>query len=161
MATYHLAQLNIGRPVGPRDDPRMADFYAALVEINDLAVRAPGFVWRLTDDDGADATSLRLSDGDAMVNMSVWESVEALRDYVYHSAHLDLLRRRREWFHREGLPEHQVLWWVPAGHVPTLAEAEQRLARLEAEGAGPAAFTLRQPYPPPIGEGVAIAPTAR
>jgi hypothetical protein len=161
--THHLAQLNVARPVAPLDDPRMAGFMAGLKELNALADRAPGFVWRLVDDAGEDSTGLRLAEpsnpadaGDpglgVMVNMSVWESVEALREYVYRSGHLEALRRRREWFRHTALGAYQVLWWVPAGHRPTLDEAAVRLARLASEGPTPTAFTFRDPYPPPVGD---------
>jgi hypothetical protein len=73
-----------------------------------------------------------------------------LRDFTYRDgAHLEQLRRRRAWFSHEGLGSHLVLWWVPAGQVPTLEEAWERLALLDREGPGPLAFTLREPYPMP------------
>jgi hypothetical protein len=152
---YHLAQLNVGRPRGPLDDPVMAGFLAALVPINALADASPGFVWRLQTEDG-DATSIR-SDADptVMVNMSVWESVESLRDFVYHTRHLDVLRDRREWFERMA-QNHLVLWWVERGTEPTIDEAFARLADLERHGPSEAAFTLRVPFPPP-----ATAPAGR
>jgi hypothetical protein len=146
---WHLAQLNIAHPVAPLDDARMADFVRDLVAINALADRAPGFVWRLRDEDGADATSLRPYGPDTMVNMSVWESVEALRDFTYRGPHLDSLRRRREWFDYAGIEAHLVLWWVRAGVTPTLDEARDRLELLARKGPVPQAFTLRRPYPAP------------
>jgi hypothetical protein len=80
--------------------------------------------------------------------MSVWESLESLRGFVYSQRpHLDVMRRRREWFER--LPVYVVLWWIPAGHVPTVAEAEERLALLRAAGPSPDAFTFRAHFPPP------------
>jgi hypothetical protein len=151
---YHLAQLNIGRPVGPVDGPELADFVARLPEINALAERSPGFVWRLCADGTDDATALRLPDDpDLMVNLSLWESVEALRRFTYRTAHLEPLRRRREWFSPLET-NHLVLWWVPAGHLPSLEEARARLEHLDRNGPGPDAFTLRQPYPAadPVGE---------
>ena len=149
--TPHLAQLNVAVPVGPRTDPRMAGFYADLDRINAVADGWPGFVWRLVDDAGADATSLRPFGGDLMVNMSVWVSLEALREYTFRSGHLDVLRRRREWFVPLGAP-HAVMWWVPAGHIPTVEEAKDRLALLRQHGPSPAAFTFRKPFPPPDAE---------
>src|SRR5689334_10396994 len=95
---FHLAQLNLGRPRAALDSPQMADFMAGLQAINALADRSPGFVWRLRDADADDATALRPYGPDLMVNMSVWESVEALRTFVYRSVHLEPMRRRREWF---------------------------------------------------------------
>src|SRR5688500_1203327 len=110
--TAHLAQLNIAVPVAPKEDPRMAGFYAELDRINELADGWPGFVWRLVDDSGADATSLRPFGGDIMVNLSVWESLETLREFTFRSGHLDILRRRREWFRPLG-DAYAVAWWVP------------------------------------------------
>jgi hypothetical protein len=146
---WHLAQLNIAHPLAPLDDARMAGFVGGLVEINALADAAPGFVWRLRDDDGQDATSLRPYGPDIMVNYSVWESVEALRDFAYQGPHLESLRRRREWFDYAGIEAHLVLWWTPAGVIPTLEEAYDRLELLVRKGPGPDAFTLRKPFPPP------------
>ncbi|WP_432986879.1 DUF3291 domain-containing protein [Dactylosporangium sp. CA-233914] len=146
--TAQLAQLNVGVPVGPRDDPRMADFYAELERINAAADGWPGFVWRLVDDSGADATALRPFGGDLMVNMSVWTDLAALREYTFRSGHLDVLRRRREWFVPLGEP-HLVMWWVPEGHRPALAEARERLDLLRDAGPSPSAFTFRDTFPPP------------
>ena len=151
MQTFHLAQVNIGVTTGAMDSPQLAGFVALLPTINALADAAPGFVWRLVDDGGADATGLRPWGGETMVNMSVWESVEALANFVYRSQHLEPLRRRREWFVAPTAP-HQALWWIPAGHRPTTTEARERLDRLARLGATPAAFTLREPYPSPAVE---------
>ncbi len=147
-ATWHLAQLNIGRLVAPEGDPRVADFFAALDRINALADAAPGFVWRLVDEDGKDATGLRPWGDGILVNLSTWRSVEALRTYVFRSAHLDLLRRRREWFLPFG-DVHEVSWWVPAGHRPSIDEARKRLDLLREHGSTAEAFRLREPHPAP------------
>jgi hypothetical protein len=146
--TAHLAQLNIAVPVGPREDPRMAEFYAELDRINASADDWPGFVWRLVDDDGADATSLRPFGGDIMVNLSVWRDVAALREFTFRSGHLDILRRRREWFRPSG-DATAVLWWVPEGHRPSVQEAGRRLDLLRSEGATAEAFTFRDPFAAP------------
>jgi hypothetical protein len=152
MDGYHLAQLNVALPRGPMDDSVMAGFRAGLEPLNAIADASPGFVWRLVDEGGADATSLRPFGDDTMVNMSVWESVEALRDYTYRlPAHLEVLRRRREWFHPYPGRNMLVLWWIPAGTLPTVDEARARLALLDRVGPGPDAFTLRSPYPAPAG----------
>ncbi|MFI5907319.1 DUF3291 domain-containing protein [Dactylosporangium sp. NPDC051541] len=144
--SLQLAQLNVGVPVGPRDDPRMAGFYADIDRINGVADGWPGFVWRLVDDSGSDATSLRPFGGDLVVNMSVWVSLDALRQYTFRSGHLDVLRRRREWFVPLGEPHH-VMWWVPEGHHPTLGEARERLDLLRSVGPTEKAFTFRDPHP--------------
>lgn len=157
MTAFHLAQLNVAVPRGPMDSPVMAGFKAGLEPLNAIADASPGFVWRLVDEGGADATSLRPFGDDTMVNLSVWESVEALREYAYRvPAHLEALRRRREWFlpYRGG--NMLVLWWIPAGSRPTLDEARARLALLDADGPGPDAFTLRTPHPAP-----SASPSAR
>lgn len=147
----NLAQLNIARLRYPLDAPELKDFVDGLPEINALGDASPGFVWRLTDDGGADATALRPFEGrdDILVNMSVWESLESLRDFIYHTKHMEYMRRRREWFDRHGLEAHLVLWWVPKGHVPTVAEAKERLEHLIKHGPSPEAFTFREPFAVP------------
>ncbi|MBY8873782.1 DUF3291 domain-containing protein [Micromonospora sp. PLK6-60] len=147
MADHHLAQLNIARLRSPIDSPELADFVAQLPEINGLADRSPGFVWRLQDDSG-DATALRPFAPDVIVNLTVWQSVESLRGFVYRSAHLEPMRRRREWFVPLDGP-HLVLWWIPADALPTITEAAERLALLHRDGPSAAAFTLREPHPAP------------
>jgi hypothetical protein len=146
----HIAQLNVGVLQAPLDSPQLEDFVTNLDHVNAIADAAPGFVWRLRDVDSSDATSLRPRGPDLLVNMSVWESLESLREFVYRSGpHLELLRRRREFF--RALDEaHQVLWWVPRGNIPDLDEAFSRLELLRRDGSGPGAFTFREPYPPPM-----------
>jgi hypothetical protein len=148
MPGMHLAQLNLARLAAPLTDPRLADFVAGLSKINAIADTAPGFVWRLVDDEGDDATSLRPFGPDVIVNLTVWESIESLRLFAYKTGHLDYLRRRREWFVPYG-DVYAVNWWVPAGHRPTVEEAHDRLDRLRAGGPTPEAFTLRSPFPMP------------
>ena len=151
MTSFHLAQVNIGRIIAPLDSPELADFVAQLPEINALADHSPGFVWRMVDDDGEDATDLRPDDKDDLLlfNCSTWESVEALRAFTYNSEHLRVLSRRREWYHRMA-EMHMALWWVPAGHRPTVAEAMERIAMVREQGSGPLAFTFRDPHPAPV-----------
>ena len=148
MTHFHLAQVNVGRILGPIDSDVMAGFVSQLAEINALAEATPGFVWRLkTEDD--DATAIRPYEDDRIiVNMSVWESAEALHGYVYQSAHVEVMRRRREWFSRM-TDAFMALWWVPAGHRPPVAEAVERLDHLRAHGPTPLAFTFRQRFAPP------------
>jgi heme-degrading monooxygenase HmoA len=146
--TYHLAQLNIGRIRGPMDSPIMADFVARLDAVNALADAAPGFVWRLQTEDG-NATAIRPYDDDRIaVNMSVWESADALHAFVYRGDHIEVMRRRREWFERME-DAYVVLWWVPAGHRPSVAEAVARLEALRRDGPTPHAFTFRRLFPAP------------
>jgi len=136
-----LAQLNVAEMKSPLDSPDMADFVANLERINALAEQAPGYVWRLQD--GGDATAFRPLGQNVLVNLSVWADVAALSQYVYRSAHVEIMRRRREWFDRLKVA-HMVLWWVPVGHRPTLEEAVARLEQLRAEGPSPSAFTFAQ-----------------
>jgi hypothetical protein len=151
MSGYHIAQINVGRFLYLREDDRNADFMAALDPVNAHADAAPGFVWRLVGD-GNDATSLVPDDADPqlLVNMSVWTDIEALTAYVYrNSDHLAMMRRRKEWF--EKIEVFQTLWWVPVGHIPTVAEGMERLALLRANGPTADAFTFRQPFAAPDG----------
>ncbi len=142
---YHLAQINIGRIIAPVDDPRIAEFIAQLAPVNALADAAPGFVWRLQSDSG-NATDVPYSDDPFMlVNMSVWESIESLRDFTYSPQHLKVFRDRAKWFEKAEKP-HYCLWWVPAGHIPTVTEARQRLENYQQRGATPYAFWFSQPF---------------
>lgn len=146
----HLAQLNLARLAAPLTDPRLADFVAGLSKINAIADTAPGFVWRLVDDAGDDATSLRPFGTNVIVNLTAWESIETLRLFAYKTGHLDYLRRRREWFVPFG-DLYAVNWWIPVDHRPTVEEARDRLDRLRADGPTVQAFTLRAPFPMPTG----------
>jgi hypothetical protein len=147
MPAFHLAQFNIARTLTSLDSPVMADFVNALAEINALADSSPGFVWRLQSADG-NATALRpFPDEQILVNMSVWESVEALKTYAYKSAHVNFVRRRSEWFDSLEKP-FVVLWWIPAEHTPTVSEAKERLDHLRAHGEMPHAFSFQTLFPP-------------
>jgi hypothetical protein len=144
---FHLAQVNIGRARGETNDPLMAEFVARLPEINALADASAGFVWRLQTEDG-DATAVRpYEDARIMINLSVWADLAALRAYVFRSAHAAVMRRRREWFERFDRV-YVALWWVPAGHHPSVAEAVERLAHLERHGPTAFAFSFAAPFGP-------------
>jgi hypothetical protein len=135
----HVAQLNIGRFRYATDDPRMADFMNNLDLVNTLTERSQGFVWRLQDDSG-NATNFRpFPDPQMAVNLTVWESIEALERYVYQTVHKRFYGRREEWFDKLEGP-HFVMWWIPAGHLPTLSEAKERLDYLAAHGPSDRAF---------------------
>lgn len=148
MSGFHLAQINIGRLLAPIDAPEIAGFANNLDRINAMAEAAPGFVWRLTGE-GNNATDLRPFDDDPMmaVNMSVWTDMASLGAFVYRSGHIEIMRRRREFF-EVPTEAFQALWWVPAGRVPTVEEGIERLMRLRAEGPTAYAFTFKQPFPP-------------
>ena len=147
MNGYHIAQVNIGRIFAQLDDPIMSGFVNRLDEINTLADLSPGFVWRLIVNDG-NATYLRpFGDPRMLLNMSVWKTVEQLRQYVYQTAHVELLRQRHAWFEKlAGV--YTALWWVPAGHIPSVDEAKQRLAHLETHGPTEFAFTFQSVVAP-------------
>ncbi len=145
---WHLAQVNVAVLAAPLDSAQLAEFVANLDPVNALADGAEGFVWRLQTEDG-DATAIRAFDDDRiLVNMSVWRDVESLGGFVYRSGHLDVLRRRREWFHRMASAS-LALWWIPAGTRPTVEEAKRRLELLERHGPTPKAFTFKVPFAAP------------
>jgi hypothetical protein len=148
MSAFHLAQINTARLRAPLEDPSMAEFVAGLELMNELADRSPGFVWRLAGENG-DGTIAAPADPSRIYTLSVWETPEHLRAYAYQSAHLDYLRRRRDWFVPNGTQASLVLWWIPAGTVPTLRQGISRLGRLAGAGPTPEAFTFRQMFPAP------------
>jgi heme-degrading monooxygenase HmoA len=153
MARFHLAQINIAKAVAGLDSPVMAGFLSRLNEINALADRAKGFVWRLQTESG-DAMSIHVfDDPNTYINLSVWETPEDLKNFVYRSAHVELIRDREVWFSRLS-EQHQAAWWVPAGHRPSPEEGRDRLLKLRAQGPSAEAFTLARPFPQP-GECVA------
>jgi hypothetical protein len=156
---WHIAQLNVGTTVAPLDSPELADFVAALDGTNALAEASAGFIWRLKSDSG-NATDIRASDDpNFIVNMSVWASVDALFAFVYRSVHTKVMARRRDWFSKPD-DAYQVLWWVPAGHQPTVEEALARLEHLRRHGPTAHAFTFKHRYPAPDsgGEPVEMKP---
>jgi len=138
----HLAELNIGRLIAPTDDPRVAEFMAALDRVNGLGKRMPGFVWMMegSGEPGTGNTENYIGDDAQFVtNLTVWESVETLEAFVWNTVHRQFYERRREWF--EVLGEmHFVMWWVEDGHRPTLSEGLARLEQLKAEGNTAEAF---------------------
>jgi heme-degrading monooxygenase HmoA len=143
----HLAQINIGRMKAPLDDPAMSGFMSRLDDLNALAERSRGFIWRLQGEEGNNTYLRPYEDARIIVNMSVWETIDALRTYVYSSAHAEVLKQRREWFEKfDGVM--MALWWVPAGDLPSVDEAKRRLASLEEHGPTPFAFTFKTTFPP-------------
>ena len=149
--THHLAQINIARLIAPIDDPKIAEFVAQLEPINALADKAPGFVWRLQSESGNATDIAYFDDPFIIVNMSVWESIEPLRNFAYKSDHARVFRDRSKWFERMGKP-HYCLWWIRAGHIPTVAEGRERLRHYQSNGATPYSFWFTQPFPQPSGE---------
>jgi hypothetical protein len=147
LSQYQLAQLNLAKAKFPLDSKALRGFTDNLDRINLLAENSLGFIWRLQTEDG-DATGIDHFGADTIVNMSVWQDIESLHNYVYRSAHIEVMSRRKEWFHRfESV--YAVLWWVELGHLPSLEESEQRLASLASKGPTSCAFTFKQSFPPP------------
>lgn len=147
--THDLAALNIAKLSYPLDDPRMSDFVDNLDPINALGDESTGSIWRYQTADG-DATAERIfDDEDVLLNLTVWESIDALHAFTYQFQHIEFLRRRREWFGAlEDLPV-VTLWWIPAGTRPTLAAARARAEHLRDKGPTPDAFTFRIRFPHP------------
>jgi hypothetical protein len=148
MPNHHLAQINIARMLAPIDDPIMAEFVAQLPPINALADASPGFVWRLQTEEG-DATSLKVYDDDmVIVNLTVWKSVDALREFTYKSSHNGVTRDRKRWFEKFDGP-YYALWWIPAGHIPTTEEGKERLDHLRKHGDSSYVFSFKNVFPAP------------
>lgn len=148
---YHLAQANVAYALAPHDDPRMASFMARIDEINQLAERSPGFVWRYLTD-SRDPAQREFDDPRVLFNMSVWTSIEALHAYTYRTAHAEVYAARKRWFiDAKGVVGGHALamWWIRAGELPTVADAKARLALICAEGPSERAFTFKQRFPAP------------
>lgn len=144
-AEMQLAELNVGRLIAPTDDPRVAEFMAALDRINGLGKRMPGFVWMMegSGEPGTGNTAAKIGgDPQFVSNLTVWETVESLEAFVWNTVHRQFYERREEWFAVLG-QMHFVMWWVPDGHRPTLAEALDRLDHLQAYGDSEHAFGWR------------------
>jgi len=151
MTSYHLAQLNLGLFRAPLDGGEMAEFVAALEPINALAEATPGFVWRLKGEDGGSSSFVDVPGHDDPLwapNLSVWEDLESLKHFIYRSGHAIYLRRRAEWFQKPDRPIN-VLWWIPAGHLPTLHDAIKRLDDLASNGPSDQGWPLNKPFDPP------------
>ncbi len=148
MANFQLAQINVAQAVADMNSETMTGFVSRLDEINALADHAPGFVWRLQSDEG-DATSINVFDDDLMlINMSVWNSLESLKAFVYRTVHVELIQGREAWFGKLG-KAHQALWWVPAGHIPCEDEGKEKLAYIREHGPSQTAFTFGNSFPKP------------
>jgi hypothetical protein len=148
---HHLAQINVGTLHRPLDAPETAEFVAALEPINALAEAAPGFVWRLTDDDGGSSSYVAVPGADdplLIVNFSVWADVATLKAFMYDTDHVSYLRRRGEWFARVA-EVTACCWWIPAGTTPDVADGYRRLLHLREHGSSPEAWTLARPVDPP------------
>ena len=151
MADFHLAQLNLGLFNAALDSHQMTEFRLALEPINAIAESSPGFVWRLKDADGGSSSYVDVpgtNDPLMAPNLSVWEDLDALRHFMYKSGHASYLRRRSEWFEKQDGPIN-VLWWLPAGEIPTLPDAVDRLNFLADNGPSACGWPLTKPFDPP------------
>ncbi|MGX9353777.1 DUF3291 domain-containing protein [Roseobacteraceae bacterium S113] len=138
----HLAELNVGRLLAPVDDPRVAEFMSNLDLVNGLGRRSPGFVWMMegSGEPGTGNTENAINgDPQFVANLSVWESIETLEHFVWNTVHRQFYERRAEWFEVLG-EQHFVMWWVPEGQSPSLAEAMTRLAHKQEHGDSDQAF---------------------
>ena len=150
---YHLAQINVGRFRTPIDDPANAEFIANLDRVNALADEAPGFVWRLIGDGNSAIDIQAFDDPQIGINMSVWTDMESLAAFVYRdSGHREIMRRRSEWF--EKMEFYMALWWIPAGHIPTIEEGKAKIELIAKLGSTPDAFLFNKPFPAPSGQPV-------
>ena len=154
---FHLAEANVAYMRAPQDDPLLADFVARLDEINALAEKSPGFVWRYISD-SRDPNAREYDDVMVLFNMSVWRDIDALHNFTYRTAHAELFANRKKWFDdamARMQSRNMALWWIPVGHIPTVDEARQRLQQLTKDGPTPSAFTFKQRFSP---QGVLLAP---
>lgn len=147
MQEFQLAQINVGRIKGVNiNDPVMKEFVDNLDMVNELAEKSSGFIWRLKDEHN-NATNINpYNDEQVIINLSVWESIEDLENFVYKTFHTDFLRRRKEWFQAYG-KAYTAMWWIPAGQFPTIKEATEKLAWLQEHGASEIVFDFRNKFP--------------
>ena len=149
MSGFSLAQLNVAFAVADMESAVMHGFVSRLDEINALAEQSPGFIWRLKDESG-NATSIRaFDDPDLLLNMSMWKDVASLRYFVYKSAHVELLRNKKNWF-KQPSENYQVLWWVLEGSIPTFSQAGEKLAKIKKHGPTEDAFDFSKVFDPPL-----------
>lgn len=149
MTDFNIAEINIAKMIGLNiNDPIMKEFVDNLEKVNDIAEASAGFVWRLKDD-SYNATSFNpYNDEQIIINVSVWETIEALEYYMYKTFHSDFLRRRKEWFNTHGKAS-TAMWWIPVGQTPTLEEAIEKLDYLQIHGASDKVFNLRNKFSKP------------
>ena len=145
---YHLAQVNIAVAKYSYDDPAFAGFVDNLDRIYALAESTPGFVWRHVSVDGDPEAKKIYANDDIIFNMSVWETFDAMHEFVFKSEHVDILRQRAKWFLPQQGPT-MVLWWLEAGTIPSIAESKDRLDLLKLNGPTQDAFTFRNAFAAP------------
>ncbi len=148
MNSYYLAQVNVARAKAEMNTETMRGFMGQLDAMNHLADTADGFIWRMIGD-GGDYTSIRPFDDPLVImNVSLWRDIDSLKNYVYKTVHMNIVRDRHTWFHKMN-EFQQALWWHPVSHQPTAQEAKEKLERVRLLGATQEAFTFAQPFPPP------------
>lgn len=141
--SYHFAQVNIAKALYSLDDPRMADFVNNTARINALAEDSPGFIWRWIEGPSNEIYEV-FGDPALIVNMSLWESRESLMSFTYHTAHVDIYKRRNEWFSKLK-DSHMVCWYTKNSSI-SLLEAKKRLDHLNAKGESAYAFSFRSNF---------------
>lgn len=147
MSTFQIAEINIARMKGVDiNDPMMKEFVENLDTVNAIAEKSEGFVWRLKDENNNATNFNPYNDERVIINVSVWQSIETLEKFMYHTFHSEFLRRRKEWFQTYG-KVHTALWWVPSGQYPTMQEAVNKLAYLQQNGPSKIVFDLRNIFP--------------
>lgn len=144
MSALHLAQVNIAKRLAPLDDPIMQDFINNLDKINAIADSSDGFIWRLQDEDKDEAVSV-FQDDSLVINMSVWESLDSLFNYTYNSGHIEVFKRKKEWFSKMKMM-HMAFWYIPEGYEPTFKDAKDRLDYLNTHGDTPYAFSFKSKF---------------
>ena len=145
MIHYNLAQVNIAKMLAPINDPIMQDFVNNLDRINVTADQAKGFVWRLQSEKD-NATAIKVFEDESLViNMSVWADMDSLFNYIYKSGHIEVFKRKKEWFTKLQMM-HMVFWFVQADHTPTPKEAKERLEHINTHGETPYAFTFKSKF---------------
>ena len=145
---YHLAQINVAHAIDTLDSETLYGFTSRLDEINALAESAPGFIWRLTTPAGDPSLETLFDDPLIITNLSVWESQDHLSHFVYKTSHTELIKGKRDWFHKT-IGRHQALWWIKAGHIPTPEEGKQKLQQLSVEGPSENVFLFSKPFSAP------------
>jgi hypothetical protein len=132
--------MNLSKLVMPTHTPPMADFMAGIPPVYEVADASPGFVWRWIDKSGS-PWAYRPYERDVIANLSVWESPEAVKGFVYSSLHRQYYERRFEWFVKIPWPR-AVFWWIPVDTRPTYEEAKRRLDHLAEHGSTVFAWDL-------------------
>lgn len=145
---YHIAEFNIGRLKYPKDSIEVKDFMDALDHVNSMGETTEGFVWMLKDEEGYGATGVEaFDDPQIIVNYTIWDSIDKLHTFTYSGDHIEVFRRRREWFEKHEQPS-LVLWWIKEGEIPSIEEAKERLDYLRRHGPSPFAFNFTKRFVP-------------